>query len=81
MDENVPLKMCFISDAPETPTQKLVQAKDLGLLAYAEAVGNGAILMCLNEIREVEGMRYCSYNKQYKCDLYNESFKVTTKAT
>lgn len=81
MDEATPLKMCFICDGPETPTQKLVQATSKGypgLLAYAEAVGNEAILMRLKEACEVEGVRY---HKQCKCDLYNESVKVTTKAT
>ena len=84
MDEDTistPLKICFICDGPETPTQKLVQVTSKGypgLLAYAEAVGNEAILMRLKEAREVEDVRY---HKQCRCDLYNESVKVTTKAT
>ena len=59
MDEDAistPLKMCVICDGPETPTQKLVQASSKGypgLLAYAEAVGNEAILMHLKKAHEV----------------------------
>ena len=62
MDEDAistPLKMYFICDGPETPTQKLVQATSKGypgLLAYAEAVGNEAILMRLKEARDFEGV-------------------------
>ncbi len=50
-----------------------------GLLGYVETVGNAEILKRLNEAYyEVKSVRY---HRQCKCDLYNESVKVTTEAT
>ncbi len=75
---SAPLEMCFICGGPETPTQKLVLATSKGyhsLLGYVETVG---ILKRLNEAYEVKSVRY---HRQCKCDLYNESVKVTTEAT
>ncbi len=78
---SAPLEMCFICGGPETPTQKLVLATSKGyhgLLGYVETVGNADILKRLNEAYEVKSVRY---HRQCKCDLYNESVKVTTEAT
>ncbi len=77
---SAPLEMCFICGGPETPTQKLVLATSKGyhgLLGYVETVGNAEILKRLNEAYEVKSVRY---HRQCKCDLYNESVKVTTEA-
>ncbi len=71
----------FICGGPETPTQKLVLATSKGyhgLLGYVKTVGNADILKRLNEAYEVKSVRY---HRQCKCDLYNESVKVTTEAT
>ncbi len=76
---SAPLEMCFICGGPETPTQKLVLVTSKvyhGLLGYVETVANAEILKRLNEAYEVKSVRY---RKQCKCDLYNESVKVTTE--
>ncbi len=76
---SAPLEMCFICGGPEAPTQKLVLATSKGyhgLLGYLETVGNAEILKRLNEAYEVKSVRY---HRQCKCDLYNESVKVTTQ--
>ena len=64
MDVNViptPLLNCCICDnVPETPAQKLVQATSIGypaLLAYAEAIGNAAIVERMKEDERCSGQQ------------------------
>ena len=76
-----PLLNCCICDGPETPAQKLVQATPIGypaLLAYAEAIGNAAIVERMKEAYKFKRLRY---HRESRRDLYNESVKVTTKST